>query len=78
MLEWIKNTSNVPNQPGVNTFSTELSENSKLDAKLADEIVDKWYNTGEGYNYDVGTTVIPNNAGKFIVLHMIFIIMFQS
>jgi len=65
----MKNTTVVPNQPGVNTFSVELSEDLQLNAELAKKIVDTWYTTGEGYNYDVEPSK-PNNAGKFIVPHI--------
>jgi len=70
----MKNTSEIPNVYSVNSYSIELNENSKLDAELAKQIVTEWYKTGEGYKYDEEPS--SDTAGKFILLHMIFIITF--
>jgi len=59
-------TSEVPNEPGVNTCSIELKNISKLDVQLAEKIVAYWYNTGKHYNYDVEPTSEPDKAGKLI------------
>jgi len=52
----------------------DFKDVSRLNAKLANEIVKSWYEKGANYNY----LAVPlnNDAGKLIAQHRMFIIMF--
>jgi len=73
-LNKITFNSDGPRDFGVNKFSTKLSHDSILDAKLAEELVKSWYKKGENYNYL--SEPLNNDAGKLMAEHRMFIIMF--
>jgi len=61
---------------GVNTFSDDITDESELNAELAEKIVSFWYKKGINYNYlDEPSN---NDAGKLIAPHRMFIIMFSK
>jgi len=59
---------------GANCFSKDFDTSSKLDAELAAEVVAEWYKKGQDYNYEEEPS--SDTAGKLIIPHIIFIIMF--
>jgi len=54
----------------------DFNDVSKLNAKLAEQIVKSWYEKGANYNYLAEP--LNNDAGKLILQRRMFIIMFLS
>jgi len=59
---------------GVNKYSKHIANKSEINAELAKEIVQFWYNKGARYNYT--REPINNDASKLIVRYRMFIIKF--